>query len=178
LAEEADEVLWMSQQGSSLGRRLEAVLRHTGKFGGRSVIVGGDVPPAIAVLREAFEALDGGADAVIAPAHDGGVSLLSLPAADADLVASFGPRQRGVAQRLRASLSARCRSVALVSAVGDVDGRRSLRSLLRHPWMDLGLRALAAGILRATILQAPCCIGLRRRGLANPCGLRAPPAAA
>jgi glycosyltransferase A (GT-A) superfamily protein (DUF2064 family) len=175
---ESDEVIWVSQNGGSFGRRVESVVRATAGLGGPAVIVGGDVPPAKAVLREAFEALGRGADAVLSPAADGGVSLLALPASDADLVAAIEPRQRGVAQGLRRRLSARGRSVAFVTPVADVDGRRSLRMLLRDVSFAPALRSLASRILRSQDLHAVAAAAVWRRALDNPCGLRAPPAAA
>jgi len=178
LAGESDEVLWISQNGGSFGRRVERVVRETAELDGPAVIVGGDVPPVKAVLREAFDALGRGADAVLSPATDGGVSLLALPPSDADLVASLAPRQRGVAQWLRRRLSARGRSVALVASVGDIDGRRSLRALARDASQSPALRSLASRILCSQNLEAVAAAAVWRRALDNPCGLRAPPAAA
>ena len=178
LGSEASGIAWMPQRGRSFGERIENVMRCAAELPGQAVVVGGDVAPAASVLREAFDALDRGAEAVLAPARDGGVSLLALPARDSDLVSTLAPRQRHVARSLQRRLSARGRSVALIEPAPDVDGRRSLRSLLRDPSLAVALRALVFQALDRLILRSVVVNRVRLRDLANPWGLRAPPASA
>ena len=172
------DVVWIPQSGSTLGQRVQSVLRRASELQGRAVVVGGDVAPDAGVLRQAFDALDRGADAILAPADDGGVSLLAIPAADLDLLETLAPRQRRVAERLRRRLSARGREVEIVAAASDVDGRRGLRFLSRDRRLASALRSLALQILAVRIRPFSADPAARWRALSGPLGLRAPPSAA
>jgi hypothetical protein len=92
------------------------------------VVTGGDVIPSGEVLEAAFGALASGAGAVLAPSHDGGISLLSVPG-DADLLAPVTTRRRDVFRDLLRRLTERGREVAIIDRVTDVDGARSLRAV-------------------------------------------------
>jgi glycosyltransferase A (GT-A) superfamily protein (DUF2064 family) len=174
----APEVLWMTQSGSSFGNRLEGAARRAASLSGRVVIAGGDVAPDAPALGEAFDALERGADAVLAPAADGGVSLLSIGVSDLDLLARLAPRQGDAMTWLEGQLRGRGRSVARVAAAPDVDGRRSLRAFVRG-FVNGEIRALARFVLRIRpTLPRRAIRRLRARGLDNPSGLRAPPALA
>jgi glycosyltransferase A (GT-A) superfamily protein (DUF2064 family) len=178
LGSKARDVLWISQSGPTLGQRVQSVVRVASDLPGRAVVVGGDVAPDAAVLRQAFDALDRGADAILAPADDGGVSLLAIPAADLDLLETLAPRQRGVAERLRRRLSARGRVVEVVAAASDVDGRHGLRCLSRDRRLASVLRSLALQILAVRLSPLTAVPAARWRALNGPLGLRAPPSAA
>src|SRR5204863_88494 len=117
-----EEIALLEQRGSSFGRRLEDAARQAGELGGHAVLVGGDVAPAPEILAKAFDLLEKGADAVLAPAPDGGVSLVALPAADLDLLRGLAPRRFDVFSRLSKSLRARGRLVRVVAPAPDVDG--------------------------------------------------------
>jgi glycosyltransferase A (GT-A) superfamily protein (DUF2064 family) len=171
------DVLFVEQRGDSFGERLHGAARDAAALGGRTVVVGGDVPPSAELLRDAFEHLDRDAEAVLAAAPDGGVSLLAFAAEDLDLLRWIAPRRRDVFVRLCERLRARGRRVAFVASVPDVDGRRRLRSLLA--WLPLPLRQAA----RRALLAARCAFTEPRplsllSGPTSPTGLRAPPAAA
>ena len=140
----------IEQRGSSLGRRLEHAARQAAanSGGGCVVLVGGDVAPSATSLAAAFELRERSADAVIAPARDGGVSLVSLVAEDLDLLGRFVPRGTDVFSRLEEALLLRRRRYAVVEPAGDVDGRRELRRLLRATAFPAPeLRALARAVL-------------------------------
>jgi glycosyltransferase A (GT-A) superfamily protein (DUF2064 family) len=176
LGPDASEILWIGQRGRSFGERLEDVARCAASLPGHAVLVGGDVAPTRRALVEAFDALEQGADAVLAPARDGGVSLLAVPSRDSDLLATLAPRQRDVAETLRQRLAARGRCVALVAAAPDVDGRRGLRFLLRDCCFSAGLRSIVSRILETlAVAREESVAPPRPRILANPWGLRAPP---
>lgn len=167
---------WIPQRGSSLGARLEEALQRAAALGGHAVLVGGDVAPSAAAIREAFEAIETTSDAVISPAPDGGVSLLALSADDLDLLRGIRPRRRTVLRDLLGGLAARGRSVALVSPAADVDGRGSLRTLLRHD----GLPALLTPAARQSLTAppgfcAPAPSAPRQYPLRGPSALRGPP---
>jgi 2-phospho-L-lactate guanylyltransferase (CobY/MobA/RfbA family) len=171
----APDVGWICQRGDSLGARLEDAARRAAAPGGRAVLVGGDVAPSAAALIEVFEALEGGADAAIAPAPDGGVSLLALAPEDLDLLGGIRERRRTLLRDLLRALSRRGRRVSVVALAADVDGRRSLRFLLRT-WVPAALFALVRLALRLAIrFSSRPELPPRLRALANPSGLRAPP---
>ncbi|HEY6928490.1 MAG TPA: DUF2064 domain-containing protein [Thermoanaerobaculia bacterium] len=178
LGSESRKVLWISQSGSTLGKRVQGVLHRASELPGKAVLVGGDVAPDAGVLRQALDALERGADVILAPAPDGGVSLLAMPAADSDLLATLAPRQRGVVARLRRGLRERGRAVEIIAAAPDIDGRRSLRCLSRDRALEAGLRSLALRILTERTRLVSEIPWARSRTLISPLGLRAPPAAA
>jgi glycosyltransferase A (GT-A) superfamily protein (DUF2064 family) len=120
------DLLWISQCGDSFGDRLERVALDAGALAHHVVVTGGDVAPSGRALTAAFDALESGAAAVLAPAADGGVSLIALPR-DPDLLRSIGPRRRDLFRWLRRRLSARARRVAVVDVLPDLDGPRGLR---------------------------------------------------
>lgn len=122
--------IWIRQRGASFGERLESSGRAAAELCGDAVIVGGDVVASAQALEDAFAALEAGADAVLGPAPDGGVSLVAMRSADLDLLATIEPRRADVFRRLRARLLSRRRRLIVVRTAGDVDGRRGLRGLL------------------------------------------------
>ena len=126
------DVLWIVQQGRDFGERLERAARQAAALGGYTVCVGGDVPPSSSGLRTAFEGLNRGLDAVLAPAPDGGVSLIGLRPDDLDLLGTIALRQRGVLDRLSGLLAGRGRSIGFIETASDVDDRHALRLLLRR----------------------------------------------
>jgi len=143
------DVAWLVQRGPTLGARLEDAVRRAAALGGPAVFVGGDVPPASTPLREAFEALESGMDAAVSPAPDGGISLLAVAPVDADLLRGIRPRRRTVRRDLLLALRARGRRVGLLSPADDLDGRTSLRRLLRRETLAFALALLARRALEA-----------------------------
>ncbi len=169
-------VSWIAQRGCTFGQRLEGVARDAGQLPGPAILVGGDVAPSETAVAEAFAALESGADAVLGPASDGGVSLVGLSGQDADLLRSVAPRQRGVVDRLRQGLAARGRRLVLVASAPDVDGKSSLLSLERG-LASRETRTLVRLILRA--VRPVCADAIPNRPIpprAAPTGPRAPPA--
>jgi glycosyltransferase A (GT-A) superfamily protein (DUF2064 family) len=139
---------FLDQRGRSLGERLEDAARQAAADGACVVLVGGDVAPSPRSLAAAFELRERGNDAVVAPARDGGVSLVALAENDFDLLGRFVARRSDVFRNLSAALSFRRRRIAVVSPVGDVDGRRELGRMLRTTAFPVpGLRALARAVL-------------------------------
>jgi len=170
-------VAFLEQRGDSFGERLEDSARQAADLGGTVVLVGGDVARSSEILAAAFDLLEEGADAVLAPAPDGGVSLVALPAEDMDLLRRIAPRRFDVFFRLSESLRARGRRVRLVAAAPDVDGRRQLGRLLRT--LPASLRETARQALsplRCRFREPHLLSLLPER--TRPSGLRAPPTAA
>jgi hypothetical protein len=173
---DAAETGWLPQRGSSLGAKLEDAARRAGALGGHAVLVGGDVAPSPAALLEAFQAMEGGADAAISPAPDGGFSLVALNGEDLDLLRGVRERRRSVLRDLLRALSARRRTVRILSPAADVDGRGSLRALLARdllpaPFVPLARQSLAASPVFSPRSQpAP-----PRAPLHGPSVLRGPP---
>jgi glycosyltransferase A (GT-A) superfamily protein (DUF2064 family) len=175
----AQDLGWMDQRGGTLGERLEDAARRAAALGGQAVLVGGDVSPSKSALENAFEALEAGADAAVAPALDGGVSLLALPARDFDLLRGIRRRSRTVLRDLVGALKRRGRRVEIIAPAADVDGPRSLRALLRRLPAGAALRALVRSLLCLQPRMEPFpVLPARPRALASPSGLRAPPAPA
>lgn len=171
--------LWLPQSGGSFGERLENAARAASDLGGRAVIVGGDVPPSAEELAAAFEALEDGADGAVAPAEDGGVSLVALPARDLDLLRDIGRRRRDVFARLSRALERRGRRVAILGRVPDVDGRRDLEAILRSARLSEDLARLAAAALAPRpAVPLPRRVFRRRPTFLPPPDLRGPPLAA
>lgn len=141
------EQLWLEQRGSSFGVRLEDAARRGSRLARFVVVTGGDVIPSPAELSSAFDALTAGAEAVLAPAPDGGVSMLSIARKDAALLRSIGRRRRDAFRRLCAELISRGRALAIVDAIGDIDGPRALRMLS----VPAVLRELASLLRRACV---------------------------
>ena len=135
--------------------------------------------PSASALEDAFAAMEAGADAVLAPAPDGGVSLLALPASDMDLLGRIMPRRADVFALLRARLLSRGRRVSVVAVTPDVDGRRGLRALLASDRIAGPLRVIAR---RALVRPDPSACDRApfpdRVGDRAPISLRGPPAAA
>jgi glycosyltransferase A (GT-A) superfamily protein (DUF2064 family) len=147
---DADDVSWIEQRGSSFGIRLEDTSRRANRFARYVVVTGGDVVPSPDALGAAFGALASGADAALAPAPDGGISIVALPR-DADLLRSIGRRRRDVFRSLWCRLRSRRRAVAIVAPLADVDGRRALRRVAA-----IGpLRDLVRELRRARVLPLP-----------------------
>ena len=169
---------WITQSGRSFGERLAGACEKAAAHGDRVVFVGGDVSPEPFVLDRAFEAFEGGADAVLAPAPDGGISLLSVPYADLDLLGAIEVGSRSAFEELYGALEARGRAIALLDLTPDVDGRRDQRRLVRRA-IDLPV-SIVRRALAPTWAPARDCPPRVPRDLriAGPSGLRAPPAAA
>lgn len=168
---------WITQHGSSLGARLEDAARRAAALGGHAVLVGGDVTPSSAAVLEAFEAIETTADAVVSPAPDGGISLLALAPEDLDLLRGVRERRRTVLRDLLRGLSQRRRAVALLCPAADVDGRRSLRTLLRRFAIPVALHSRVREVLRVRVTGGGLVVlPPRPRALSSPSGLRAPPA--
>jgi glycosyltransferase A (GT-A) superfamily protein (DUF2064 family) len=169
--------LWLEQRGASFGTRLEDVARRGSRLARFVVVTGGDVIPSPSALSSAFGALASGADAVLAPAPDGGVSMLSIPGPDAPVLRSIGRRRRDAFRRLHSSLLSRARSVAIVEEISDVDGPGALRVLVA----PAALRELFSFLLRScrpsfTQVMRPRLV--RQARSAGPSLLRGPPLAA
>ena len=170
--------LWIAQQGRTFGERLRHTAATAASFGGCAVLVGGDVEPS-ADLAAAFEALEAGADAVLAPAGDGGISLIGLLASDLDLVARIDRRRRNVFTTLRDSLERRGRRIAVLGSVPDIDGRTALRGLVRGEVSSAEILRLGRRVLAAAHIASPRRLASFFERAASPLpGLRGPPRAA
>lgn len=67
------------QRGRDLGRRMDAAMRNMLERHPFALLTGSDCPAlGAATIRQAAEWLDGGTDAVLAPALDGGYVLIGL----------------------------------------------------------------------------------------------------
>jgi len=174
----ARRVGWIAQTGRSFGKRLAGACDRASAHGKRVVFVGGDVAPDAPVLDRAFEALECEADAVLAPAPDGGISVLSVPSADFDLLARIEVGSRSAFEELYHALEARGRAITVLDLTPDVDGRRDLRRLVRRA-IDLPVSIVRRALAPTWAPSRDCPPRVPRDLLlAGPSGFRAPPAAA
>jgi glycosyltransferase A (GT-A) superfamily protein (DUF2064 family) len=174
-----DACSWIAQRGVCFGERLENAAREAAHLGGHAILVGGDVPPSPQALAAAFAALEHGAAAVLAPAQDGGISLLGLEAEDLDLLRSIAPRQRSAFRILHARLLSRCRRVEVIDPIRDIDDRASLRRLLAGLTPGSTLFVLTRTALSGAPLASPLDSVLAPSSLRiGPAAVRGPPAAA
>lgn len=128
------------QQGDDLGERLYRALSEGARDGAAVMALGSDHPTLpLALVHEAFERLERGAEVVLGPAEDGGYYLIALRPHAID-PALF----RGVPWSTDRVLSAtleRCRNLAveLLPPASDVDTPEDLRRLAeRMSFDDLG----------------------------------------
>jgi len=128
----AGPVPGVRQQGDDLGERLYRALSEGARDGSAVMALGSDHPTLpLALIHEAFERLEKGADVVLGPAEDGGYYLIALGprAVDPGLFRDIAWSTDSV---LPETLE-RCRSlgfaVELLSTASDVDTPEDLRRL-------------------------------------------------
>lgn len=131
-----------TQGPGDLGDRLrDAAARAFAAGVSRVVLIGADAPTLDAErIGRAFDALSEGADAVIAPAADGGYLMLGLAALHRPLLAGMPWSEPGLADATRAAATAASLRLAELAAGYDVDDLASLSRLRAE---------LAAGAVRA-----------------------------
>jgi len=122
------------QPEGDLGWRMRYALERTLAEGAWPILIGSDVPMLTAVhLADAAERLGAGADAVLAPAEDGGYGLVAisrpLPEMFSDMPWGTSVVMALTRQRLRAAR----RSWQELDPVWDVDGPKDLARLESIP---------------------------------------------
>jgi uncharacterized protein len=126
------------QQGLGLGERLFRGLSLAAEAGGGAEAVaalGSDHPTVcLESIREAFDRLAGGADAVLGPSHDGGYYLVALRpgAVRPELFTGIPWSTEAVLAETLARASALGLSVGLLAGGADVDTPDDLRRLARY----------------------------------------------
>lgn len=110
------------QRGADLGLRMEHALRRALRRAPRVVLMGADAPALRpAHLRRAARWLAGGADAVLAPAEDGGYALIALRRVSPRLFQGIGWGGPQVMAQTRARLGALGWRARELPEVWDVD---------------------------------------------------------
>lgn len=144
----------VAQSGGSLGDRLTDVAAIAfARFGGPVVLIGTDAPLLGPHHLAAIDnALDGGLDACLVPATDGGYALLALArqvdAAFALPSAAWGgPEVRRLT--IAALQSARLR-IGVLEPIDDLDTPDDARRLVRHPTCPPTIRAILEPYLAVT----------------------------
>lgn len=123
-----------SQSGRDLGERMHAALCGSLAAGGAAVLVGSDCPAlGPRQLRAAFDALAAGAEAVLAPAADGGYALIGLRRPAPSLFACLDWGGPQVLAQTRARLAAAGLRWCELPQVRDVDRPMDLARLRRAP---------------------------------------------
>lgn len=163
------EALYAPQRGADLGQRLAAVFGDAFAQGAEAALaVGGDLP-ALApsdLTRAAARLAE--ADAVLAPAGDGGYSLIGFRAAAfrPDLLAGVPWSDERTLSATLASLARAGLAAALLPPVPDVDDWADLVRFWRRKRPDAGSRTRAALTSDAALrrrLEASDLEGLDRR---------------
>lgn len=118
------------QQGHDLGERLYLALSQAARDGSSVIALGSDHPTlSLALIHEAFERLEKGAEVVLGPAEDGGYYLIALRP-DAVEPGLFRNIPWSTDRVLPETLE-RCRGLAveLLPSESDVDTPEDLRRL-------------------------------------------------
>jgi rSAM/selenodomain-associated transferase 1 len=128
------------QQGGDLGARLQQALELALREAEFAIVIGCDIPELNAdVLVRACEAMQQGADAVIAPAEDGGYTLLGVRQADPHLFSQIEWGSDRVMAQTRERLQRLGWRWRELAELWDVDRPQDLPRLM-------GLKSLPAGI--------------------------------
>jgi hypothetical protein len=125
------------QRGADLGARMLHAFRQGLRRAERVILVGADCPALRApALRQAARWLAGGADAVFAPAEDGGYALVALRRVSPRLFCGIPWGGAQVMAQTRARLAALGWRWRELPTVWDVDRPEDVARLacLRPPW--------------------------------------------
>jgi len=135
---------WIDQGHGNFGERLSgAVSEGFGRGYGAVVVTGIDTPPPESLDRVFSPLESGAADAVIAPATDGGINLIALTADATELLATIRARQGDAARRCHDFFGER---LCVLPASGDLDRAADLARALRDRSWAL-LHPLIEGVL-------------------------------
>ncbi len=120
---------WIAQQGDDLGARMAAAFVETFRRGAqRAVVVGSDAPTiSRRIVQDALDALDDH-DVVLAPAADGGYSLLALAGPQTGLFTGIAWSTPSVLTATVERAGVLGLSVRLLDVVPDIDTVADLRA--------------------------------------------------
>jgi rSAM/selenodomain-associated transferase 1 len=142
-----------AQGPGDLGVRMHAALARALEAGGPAVLVGSDCPAlGVREIRAAFAALEEGADAVLAPATDGGYVLVGLARPAPALFDGIAWGTRQVLEATRRRLAALGLAWRELAPLKDVDRAADLARLRRAPLRERLGRARGA----REAAKAPC----------------------
>ena len=131
------------QRGGDLGERMGAAMRHLLERHTIALLAGSDCPAlGAAAFRQAAEWLDGGADAVLAPALDGGYVLIGLRRIEPSLFAGMAWGTDRVLAETRRRFGALGWEWREMESLPDIDRQEDLVHL------DSELAASAASVAR------------------------------
>jgi len=123
------------QRGADLGARMQHAFQRSLRRADRVILIGSDCPVLRpAHLRRASRWLAGGADAVLAPAEDGGYALIALRRVSPRLFADIdwgGPRVMAQTRERLAALGWRWRELPTLWDVDRPEDVARLRRLRR-----------------------------------------------
>jgi glycosyltransferase A (GT-A) superfamily protein (DUF2064 family) len=131
--------LWTlrQQRGANLGERMLHAFRHGLRRAERVILIGADCPVLRARdLRQAARWLAGGADAVFAPAEDGGYALIALRRVSPRLFAGIAWGGALVMAQTRVQLAALGWRWRELPEVWDVDRPEDYRRLQRAGFLQ------------------------------------------
>lgn len=120
-----------TQQGDTLGQRMEAALALALETHGKAVVVGSDCPSVDpAYVREAVAALDT-SDVVLGPSNDGGYVLIGVRRVVPGMLDNVAWGTESVLDQTRHRLAGHGLSVSLLAPRWDVDEPEDWQRFLR-----------------------------------------------
>jgi len=128
------DALYIAQRGTTFGERLANSSSDAWNLGIDSLLIAGIDAPPPPHLDQAFAALENGSvDAVVAPAHDGGLNLIGLRSPSFEFLSTIRLRERDLLRRCRGFFP----SILILPAVSDVDSLEDVAAA-RHEeaWAD------------------------------------------
>jgi glycosyltransferase A (GT-A) superfamily protein (DUF2064 family) len=128
------DALHIMQRGTAFGERLANASREAWNLGFDSLLIAGIDTPPPRQLDQAFVALENGSvDAVVAPAHDGGLNWIGLRSPALEFLSTVRLRDRDLLRRCRSFFP----SIFILPAVSDVDSLEDVAAA-RHDeaWAD------------------------------------------
>lgn len=134
------------QAGGDLGEKMWHAARKALETQAGVVLIGSDCPGLdAAYLEEALGALQGGLEAVLGPAEDGGYVLLGLRRTEEGVFAGIEWGGSRVLEQTRARLEALEYCFAVMTPLADIDRASDLEHLTRYGIFPMISRRLLAG---------------------------------
>jgi glycosyltransferase A (GT-A) superfamily protein (DUF2064 family) len=145
------DALHIAQRGTTFGERLANSSCDAWNLGIDSLLIAGIDAPPPRHLDQAFVALENGSvDAVVAPAHDGGLNLIGLRRPAFEFLSTIGLRDRDLLRRCRIFFP----SIFILPTVSDVDSLEDVAAA-RHEQAWAAHLALLSDCLSSRLSGTP-----------------------
>jgi len=166
------DALHIEQRGAAFGERLANSSSDAWNLGFDSLLIAGIDAPPPPRLDQAFVALESGSvDAVVVPAHDGGLNLIGLRSPAFEFLSTVRLRDRDLLRRCRSFFP----SIFILPAVSDVDSLEDVAAAQHEEaWADYF--ALLSDCLASRLSGTPR-FSTTSPAFGHPTQTRAPPLA-